>query len=166
MNDKDIVNRIIQAEGGFVDHPDDRGGPTNFGITQKTLSAYRRKPATLADVRALTREEAFEIYTEQYIKPFNWIQDERMRYFVINCGVQHGVSWAIKALQTALGVSADGVIGPVTVTARMNHDTFLTLIALRAAHYGDIIFRNSSQRAFAAGWFYRLSKDLRETIRV
>ena len=42
----DLISDIIRREGGYVNHPDDRGGPTNYGITQATLSEWRRQPVT------------------------------------------------------------------------------------------------------------------------
>jgi lysozyme family protein len=53
---------VLKHEGGFVDHPADPGGATNFGITHKTLGAWRREPADAKAVKALTRKEAGEIY--------------------------------------------------------------------------------------------------------
>ena len=50
-----MIDDVIRREGGFVDHPHDRGGPTNFGITQATLSRHLGRPASVADVRRLSR---------------------------------------------------------------------------------------------------------------
>jgi len=70
MNDIDaILDRIIRREGGYVNHPADRGGATNFGITAQTLGNWRKlgRPATVAEVMALTETEARAIYRQQYI---------------------------------------------------------------------------------------------------
>lgn len=56
----------LRYEGGFVNNPRDPGGATNLGITQRTLSAWRRRPVSVAEVRALTRDEAAAIYKALY----------------------------------------------------------------------------------------------------
>ena len=53
----EIIDDILRREGGYVDHPLDRGGPTNFGITQITLDAL----GVPRSVRDLTIEEARRI---------------------------------------------------------------------------------------------------------
>ena len=60
---------ILRAEGGFVDDPHDPGGATNRGVTIATLSAYFGRPATLAEVRDLTRDTAARIYETDYWRP-------------------------------------------------------------------------------------------------
>lgn len=65
----DAVEYTLKHEGGYVNHPDDPGGATNFGITFKTLSAYRKNPKlTIDDVKNLTRDEAIEILYSEYWK--------------------------------------------------------------------------------------------------
>ena len=61
-----ILDEIIRREGGYVNHPADRGGPTNFGITAQTLGSWRKlgRPATTAEVRALTEAEARAVYRQ------------------------------------------------------------------------------------------------------
>ena len=45
-----LIAELIQREGGYVDDPDDRGGPTKYGITLATLQAWRHTPVSAADV--------------------------------------------------------------------------------------------------------------------
>ena len=61
-----FMPQLLKHEGGYVDHPKDPGGATNMGITIGTLSRWRGRPVTKAEVRALTREEAEKIYREWY----------------------------------------------------------------------------------------------------
>ena len=57
---------ILASEGGFVDDPQDPGGATNLGITLTTLSGWRGRPTTVADVRALTQWDVAPIYQADY----------------------------------------------------------------------------------------------------
>jgi lysozyme family protein len=57
---------VLKHEGGYVDHPRDPGGATNLGITIGTLKAYRGKAVSKADVKALTKAEAAQIYKRNY----------------------------------------------------------------------------------------------------
>jgi len=64
-----LIDDIIRREGGFVNHPADRGGPTKYGITAKTLGNWRQLGwlATSDEVATLTESEAREIYRHRYI---------------------------------------------------------------------------------------------------
>ena len=53
-----MLNDVLRREGGYVHDPADRGGPTHYGITQRTLRAWRGQLVTAADVRDLTTAEA------------------------------------------------------------------------------------------------------------
>jgi lysozyme family protein len=59
---------IFEVEGGYSNHPRDNGGPTNHGITQATLSAWRGRPVSVQEVQKLTTAEAVEIYRERFWK--------------------------------------------------------------------------------------------------
>ena len=52
-NVADLIDDILRREGGYVNHPADKGGPTNFGITQDTLSRYIGRQALISDVKNL-----------------------------------------------------------------------------------------------------------------
>ncbi|TPG53290.1 hypothetical protein EAH89_17385 [Roseomonas nepalensis] len=107
---------ILANEGGFADNPKDPGGATNRGITHRTLSAWRGTPVTTEDVRELTVEEASAIYQAQY-----WLVNrcDQMAAGVDLCVFDFAVNSgrAVKVIQEALGVKADGAVGPVTLAA-------------------------------------------------
>jgi lysozyme family protein len=50
-----MFDDVLRREGGFVDHPADRGGPTKYGITQRTLGHYLGRAVDRAEVEALGR---------------------------------------------------------------------------------------------------------------
>ena len=71
----EIIVDVLESEGGFVDHPYDRGGPTNFGITHKTLSRWLAQnlshPTHLGTRRSsrisdLSRQTAKRIYRKLF----------------------------------------------------------------------------------------------------
>src|SRR5262245_46508530 len=69
MTDDEIIERILKFEGGFVNNPFDKGGPTNLGITAAELGRVRNlgRPATIEEIQGLTRAEAISIYKKSYI---------------------------------------------------------------------------------------------------
>lgn len=160
MTNDQIIAGVIDAEGGFVHHPADRGGPTNLGITMRTLAHHRRAKVSVVDIQNLTREEAAAIYLAEYIvEPgFNAIEDGELRALVVDSGVNHGTGRATKLLQTALGVYPDGVIGPKTLAALASANSgaiFLKVVAERVRLFGAIITERPSQAVFAKGWMAR-----------
>jgi len=60
------LREVLKHEGGYVDHPRDPGGATNLGVTIGTLSAWLGRPATKAEVKALTVEQVSPIYRKNY----------------------------------------------------------------------------------------------------
>lgn len=154
----DVIDEILAREGGFVDHPSDRGGPTNWGITHDTLAQHRGRDVTVDEVRQLTRGEAREIYEATYINAprFNQINYQPLRDLVIDCGVNHGTRRAARWLQQAAGVTDDGIVGPITLRAvnerNDGRELYRKLLAQRCRFFGQLITRDRAQAAFAAGW--------------
>lgn len=163
----EIINGIIDREGGFVHHQSDRGGPTNMGITMGTLATYRDKPVTIEDVKNLTKGEAVQIYWRDYVrKPgFDLIHSDMLAEHLVDIGVLHGPKRAVVWLQQAIGVDADGVIGPVTLK-EVNEGTLLDsevsrlLAVFRIRFMGRLISNDHSQAPFAAGWLNRATEFL------
>lgn len=113
-----VMDHIFKHEGGYVNHRDDPGGATNMGITHATLSAWRGERVTAADVKALSKEEARQIYKARY---WNVVKADHLPYGfdyatmdgAVNSGPRQGVKW----LQRGIGTKADGVVGPNTIEA-------------------------------------------------
>ena len=153
------IDRILRREGGFNDKPADRGGPTNVGITQRTLTIWIGHDATVNDVRNLTRNTAVEIYRKLYVlKPqFHKIEDAALQAQLIDCGVLHGTGWATRRLQEIVGVSrVDGIIGPITLAA-INFDSALNglnekFLSRRIRRCVRIVDRDETQMVWLWGW--------------
>lgn len=122
-----IAEEIVAREGGFVDDPDDPGGATKYGVTIGTM---RRLGLDLdgdgrvgtADVRALTRTQAADIFIEHYFRrPGIARLPEALQASVFDMYVNSG-DRAVRLLQGLLGnmgfaLDIDGFIGPHTVAA-------------------------------------------------
>jgi lysozyme family protein len=120
MTTEQILDDIIRREGRvYTNHPADRGGPTKFGITQATLAGWRGRPVSANEVAALDEEEARQIYRRRYVADpgFETIADDRLRALLVDTAVLHGPGRSVRWLQTVLGVTADGAIGPQTRAA-------------------------------------------------
>jgi lysozyme family protein len=122
-----IAAEIVRREGGFVNDPDDPGGATNFGVTIHTM---RRLGLDLngdgrideRDVRALTREQAIDIYIRHYYTaPRINLLPEPLQPSVFDMQVNAGAN-AVRLLQRLLvrfghDLKDDGIIGPKTARA-------------------------------------------------
>lgn len=145
----------LAQEGGFSDAGGDPGGATNFGITLKTLQEWRGREATAEDVRALTRAEAVEIYRAGYWNPARCGDlPAGVDLMVFDFGVNAGPRTAVKCLQEAVGVAADGSVGPQTLAAVQGADARQVIGAMsrsRMAYYR----RLPDFDRFGAGWTRR-----------
>lgn len=155
-----LVARLIEREGGWVNRAEDRGGPTNMGITIGTAREVFGPNYTPLMLRALTLREAEDIYRERYIRPFAGIDDDDLFDLIVDSAVNNGRGRATLWLQRAAGVVEDGSIGPVTL-ARVNANPvriYYKVIGIRMKAYGALISAQHSQAVFAGGWMVRLSE--------
>jgi lysozyme family protein len=167
-----MIDDILRREGGYVNHPADRGGPTNHGITQSTLSVARGRQATIEDVRTLSATEAGEIYRwEYYLKPRLDNLPPEIQPFVFDCAVNHGPTQAIRFVQEVLNqsdtrpIQVDGRCGQATasrareVIVNVGEEPLLrNLVERRRQFYLDLIARKPSQEVFRKGWMNRLAE--------
>lgn len=126
-NVRQIAEEIVAREGGYVNDPADPGGATNHGVTLGTLRALGRDvtgdgAVNEADVQALSRDEAVDIFLKQYFqRPGLFLLPEALQPSVFDMYVNAGMM-AVKLLQRVLKAAGyplrdDGVIGPATLTA-------------------------------------------------
>lgn len=161
MIEKMIVD-IVVREGGYVNRLSDRGGPTKYGITIKTLSDWRKCECTPLDVKNLTIEEASAIYKENYInKPgIIRINDEKLVVLVFDMCVHSGVSAAIKTLQRCVGTQPDGILGAVTLGVikafKDPSEVRERFLNSRLAYLNNIIARDPTQVEYEKGWNNRI----------
>lgn len=168
MTIEELIDDIIKKEGGYVNHPADKGGPTNFGITINTLSNYLGRKATIADVKRLKRATAIEIYKKvYYYGPNINLLPTALQPIIFDMAVNSGPSAAIKLLQRALFDKKydvgeiDGKIG--TRTIKCSNDWYAKegkvainiLVSKRKQFYLNLIARDSSQKVFEKGWLAR-----------
>ncbi|MCD0203284.1 hypothetical protein LO750_04635 [Klebsiella aerogenes] len=128
MTKDNIFDAILGKEGGYVDHPNDKGGPTNWGITQATARAH----GYAGDMRNLTREQALSILEADYWYGPRFDQVATVSSVIAaelcDTGVNMGPSVPVKWLQRWLNafnnqqklypdLVADGQIGPRSISA-------------------------------------------------
>jgi len=106
-----VLDMIIKHEGGYVNHPEDPGGETKYGISKRAYPDV--------EIDKLSESDAKAIYKEDY---WNRIKGDDLPIsvacVVMDYGVNSGISRASKALQGVCGITnGDGVIGPHTLSA-------------------------------------------------
>ena len=173
MDPTDLIDAVIDREGGYVDHPDDPGGATRWGITAATA----RADGYGGDMRALSRVRAAAIYRRVY-----WQRPRLDRVAeraptiaaeMFDTGVNMGPSVAVGFLQRALNalnrgatdypdIAPDGRIGPATIAALDGYlrkrgqggETVLlkAIEALQGERYLSLAERRPAAEAFLYGW--------------
>jgi lysozyme family protein len=109
---------ILRHEGLWADHPDDPGGATMKGITIGTYAQWKGRKVTKDELRRITDAEVAAIYRRNYwdkVRGDDLPSGLDLVAFdaAVNSGPSRGARW----LQQALGVTADGAIGPATLAA-------------------------------------------------
>lgn len=154
MNFDQAFQVLIGHEGGYIDHPRDPGGATNFGISQRSYPGE--------DIRGLTLDRAKEIYQRDYWSPAGCdVVPDGVKFSLFDMAVNSGVKPAIRCLQRAAGVDDDGALGPITLqaVASMNTSKF---IARFNGHRLQLMSSLSNWPAFGRGWANRIAKNLME----
>jgi uncharacterized protein (TIGR02594 family) len=154
---------VLKMEGGFSDDPYDPGGPTNFGITLRTYATHMgrtldasSRAGLVAALRAIAPETVRAIYLKRYWRPASCAElPAGLDLMHFDASVNHGVGGAIRFLQRAVHVEADGEIGPITRRAIARAD-----IAAVIDRYA--MLREERYRAlphfwrFGRGWLNRV----------
>jgi lysozyme family protein len=174
MNIDDMIDGILNREKGYVNHPSDPGGATNFGITQ----AVARANGFSGDMRQLPKSEAIRIYRREYIEKPGFLAiaeiDLLVAEEVIDSGVNAGQKRAAMWFQQALNVfnrrgadyadiAVDGQVGRASIAAfqalrRKRGEQTARRLMLRAlnglqfAHYFKLADGGTKFEDFMIGW--------------
>lgn len=158
---------LIKHEGGFVNHPNDPGGATNLGITDKLDG----KADGLVDVdgdgkgdvpiKELRKDQARRIYKRLFWDPLQAdnIQSQSVAEILFDFAVNSGVGTASRAIQKIVNVAQDGKIGPKTLQAinsKNPKEIFEELKKFRKLFYAKIIQNNPKLKVFQKGWNNRI----------
>lgn len=146
--------RTVAWEGGYVNHPSDPGGETNYGISRR---AYPHE-----NITGMTLERAQFLYHRDYWQPCRCDDlPPLVAIELFDAAVNSGVAQSIRWLQRALGVADDGVIGPLTVSAAASSGAAglcARMLGERLAFAASL----STWPAFGRGWARRIAGNLRD----
>ena len=150
----EIIEVVLEHEGGYVNDPKDPGGETNYGI------AKRSHPDV--DIKNLTKEGAKEIYKEVYWDK-NKVESlpEELWHIYFDMCVNQGKSRAVRIIQRAVNgkggsLDVDGGLGPMTIAAIDKSKVELGRVrAYRVKYYADLVTKKPDLERFYFGWFKR-----------
>lgn len=152
-----FFNRLMEHEGGYVNHPRDPGGETMWGVTKRVAQAHGYH----GPMRQLPKATAQKIADKSYWQAIQGDELPRaVAWQVVDAAYNHGNRNAVKFLQRAIGVNDDGIIGTKT------------LAAVKAMDQNDIVFKFNAERlefytklgtwaTFGRGWTRRIAGNLR-----
>ncbi len=173
---------IDSSKGGsYVDHPNDKGGATKYGIslafakTVKDLNLMDKdgnRIITKEDIKKLTFDDAVQIYKKYFWDKFGLdeVEDNQKAFLVFDASVNHGSKGAAKIIQKSLNkigynLLVDGVYGPKTKAALIEADSqefIQSFQETRTQYYEAIVRANPSQRVFLNGWLNRIKWTTRD----
>lgn len=151
---------VLPHEGGYSNNPADKGGPTNYGITEATA----RRNGYQGDMRDFPLDLAAAIYSGEYWPGLDQLNNQAVASKIFDMRVNFGVSGGNKLAQLAVNnlvdppTPVDGRWGPDVVASINTADPAAMLdelAAAAAARYQEIADRDPSQETFMRGWMKR-----------
>lgn len=160
---------VVGVEGGFSNHPRDRGGPTKYGITKGTLEEFLGHTVSVQEVADLRLDLAKNIYRQRYWNQakLDEVASQKIQLVLFDQAVNRGVSSAVKQAQRVLNLLVQPV---VDVTGRCDTQTVARLnqvppeafcasyLATSLSFYRELVDRNPTQQVFLKGWENRVKK--------
>lgn len=156
---------VLSHEGSFVDHPLDKGGPTQNGISLRFYKKRIKPDATAQDLKNLTINDIAAIYRKFFWEraPFAEIESQKLcdKVFDLHVNTGQGVCILQKALNAHLRIHllTDNILGEHTLSAVNSADVeklYPVLIEQAKQYYRNIVKNNPSQIVFFKGWLRRL----------
>ena len=158
-------HRVFTNEGGFQKDPADRGNWTTGKIGEGELKGTKYGLAAMTyptlDIEGLTLEQAKAIYERDWWDKLEMTKfRSAMQYQMFDAAINHGMRNATRILQYAVGVKADGLIGPKTREAACSkdlNDLLMCFLAERLVFMTDI----RTWDRYGKGWARRIAHNLK-----
>jgi len=156
------LKKMLVHEGGYANHPQDPGGRTNLGVTQRVWEEWKGSPSDENEMRSLTVEQVTPLYKKRFWDAARCDDlPAGVDYVVFDFAVNAGVGRSAITLQTICGVARDGAIGPMTLAAVKQYDP-KTLIEKFSDHREFFYKQLSTYPVFGKGWIRRVN-EVKET---
>jgi len=162
---------VLKSEGGFTSDthdngnklPDGRAGSTNLGVTQANWEAFVGHPVTWENMKALKAETVAPFYKRKYWDMAHCDDlPTGLDYLVFDFGVNAGMGRAIKTLQTAIGVTADGSLGSLSLSAINNLEP--KLLIERFTDAKEKFYKSLNNPTYEKGWLARVAQTEKSAI--
>lgn len=159
---KEYAPKLLQIEGGFVNHPDDKGGPTNLGVTLNTYRQYCGQEKTIKDLMNMSYGTWQNIMKDLYWDKClaDEIENQAVAEITVDWCVNSGTQ-GLRKVQEIAGTKPDGIAGPKTLAAingANQKELFDRIMSARNQFYVNIVKKNPTQRVFMNGWMNRLGR--------
>lgn len=162
-----LAGKLLHLEGGFVDHPKDRGGPTKYGVILSTWKEYgydkdRDGDIDVEDLKVITHEDAKMIAKKIFWDYFraDETKNQSVAELIVDWGYNSGRVTVARRIQRLLGVKVDGVFGPITMGAINGANQSKLFEAIKADRKKFIEFlvkADPEQKVFYKGWMNRIN---------
>lgn len=148
------VARVLESEGYYSNDPRDAGGETKYGISKRAYPSVDIASLTLDGAKAIYRRDYWDALRCDELPP-------RIAFALFDSAVNSGRGPALKWLQQALNVAADGAIGPVTIQAAKQAAGDVEGVLMRFYGYRLRMLTDlATWPSFSRGWVRRVARDL------
>ena len=160
------IKCLLEHEGGFVDHPDDRGGPTNYGITINSFSQYIKHKATVQELKNLNLAQVYGFYKSEFWDAMHLddIGDLRLQMVLFDQAVNRGIGPAVKNMNLVVTGTTDSTLDYNQINKVDPLLTSIKYICVAQNSYVSIVKKNQSQLVFLSGWIARTHQLLERVV--
>ena len=154
MNFDQAFEKLLGHEGGYVNNPADPGGETKYGISKRAYPTL--------DIKNLTLDTAKTIYLVDYWRASGCdAAPDKIKFQIFDVAVNSGVGRAVQFVQSVVGATPDGIMGPKTLAALAAIDPPVFISHFNAERL-EFMAHLPEWPSFGRGWARRIANNLRE----